>query len=234
MVDIILTDGPDLLTLSPGELGPSDRLLSLRDNDDITGSNSDEIMFLGRNSDIGRGGGGNDNINGNNDRDVVTGDDGDDTVRGGKDSDIVIGGLGNDEVWGDRDADILVGGAGADTFVLFADSSLPPGSTGDQLLDFNPAEGDQIALIGLTANDITFNSTPGVLSRDLVALFSTEISTETILGEFGLLQIFGEVANPSTNLLDGIQIIANGQVLATVFNNTTEADILGAITTINL
>ncbi|NES03231.1 MAG: hypothetical protein F6K22_10450 [Okeania sp. SIO2F4] len=234
MVDIILTDGPDTRTLSPGELGPGDSLFALRGNDDVTGSSSNETMFLGKDNDVVRGGGGNDEINGNNEQDLITGGDGNDTVRGGKDSDVVIGGLGNDSIYGDRGADQLVGGGGADTFVLFADSTLPPGSRGDQLLDYNLAEGDRIGLIGLTASDITLNATPGLRSTEvLLPLLPPGISTDTILGEFGLGPVLQNAANPSTNLLDGIQIIANGQVLATVYN-TTEADILSGITTVNL
>ena len=235
MADIILTDGNDIQTLSPGELGTGDSLFALRGNDDVTGSSNNETILLGKDNDVARGGGGNDEINGNNEEDVVSGGAGNDTVRGGKASDMVFGGEGNDSVYGDRGADILIGNGGADTFVLFADSTLPPGSTGDQLLDYNPAEGDQIGLIGLTANDITLNPTPGLRSRNVILpLFPPGVGTETILGEFGLTDVLQNSANPTTNLLDGIQIIANGQVLATVYNNVTEADILSGITTVNL
>ncbi|MGD1704696.1 hypothetical protein [Dapis sp. BLCC M229] len=82
-MDIILTDGNDVRTLSPGELGPSDSLFALRGNDDVTGSSSNETMFLGKGNDVARGTGGNDEINGNNEQDLITGSDRDDTVRAG-------------------------------------------------------------------------------------------------------------------------------------------------------
>ncbi|MDJ0515177.1 MAG: calcium-binding protein [Trichodesmium sp. MO_231.B1] len=244
MVDIILTDGPDVRNVSQGELGPGDSLFALRGNDNVTGSSSNEIMFGGKDNDVIRGGGGNDEINGNNEGDVVTGDAGDDTVRGGKGSDIVTGGLGNDFVYGDRGQDMIVGNGGADTFVLFADSTLPPGNPGaefplegDQLLDFNPGEGDQIGLIGLTANDLTFNSI-STRSREFLPLLPPGITTDVALGEFGLGAVFESIGSVSqTGPLDGIQIIANGQVIATVFSTErflTEADILSSITTVNL
>ena len=244
MADIILTDGDDVRSLSPGELEPGDSLFALRGGDDITGSSSSESMFLGKDNDVAKGEGGNDEINGNNEGDVVAGGDGNDTVRGGKDSDVVIGGLGNDSVYGDRGQDILVGNGGADTFVLFADSTLPPGNPGsefpaegDQLLDYNPSEGDRIGLIGLTANDITFNSI-STRSREFLPLLPPGINTDVILGEFGLGEVLEGAASVSqTGPLDGIQMIANGQVIATVFSTEktlTDADIISGITTIDL
>ncbi|NEP44945.1 MAG: hypothetical protein F6K35_39280, partial [Okeania sp. SIO2H7] len=167
-MDILLTDAGDTRTLLSGELGPTDSLFALRGNDVVTGSTGSETMFAGKDNDQLFGEGGNDDLNGNNGEDQVVGGAGDDIVRGGKESDIVQGGAGNDQVWGDRGADILIGNEGADTFVLFADSTLPAGGIGDQLLDFNPAEGDRIELIGLTAADIALNATPGLRSTDVI------------------------------------------------------------------
>ena len=49
---------------------------------------------------------------------------------------------------------MLTGNAGVDTFALIVDSTLPPGSDGYLIMDFNAAEGDRIVLVGLTAADI--------------------------------------------------------------------------------
>lgn len=231
-MDILLTDAGDTRTLLSGELGPSDSLFALRGNDVVTGSSGSETMFAGKDNDQLMGEGGNDDLNGNNGEDLVLGDAGNDTVRGGKDSDVVIGGGGNDEVYGDRGEDMIIGNAGADTFVLFADSTLPPDSIGDQLIDFNPAEGDRIGLIGLSAGDITLNPVSGLRSSQvLLPLVPDGIPVADVLGQLGI--DLDTIANPTTNLLDGIQIIASGQVLATVYN-TTEADVLSGITTVNL
>ncbi len=232
-MDILLTDAGDTRTLLSGELGPTDSLFALRGNDVVRGSSDSETIFGGKDNDQLFGEGGNDDLNGNNGEDLVVGGSGNDTVRGGKESDIVQGNAGNDEIWGDRGEDILIGNEGADTFVLFADSTLPAGSIGDQLLDFNPAEGDRIGLIGLTAADITLNPTPGLRSRNVILpLLPDGIPVEAALSQFG--DVLAEVANPTTNLLDGIQIIAGGQVLATVYNNMTEEEILSGIITVDL
>lgn len=47
---------------------------------------------------------------------------------------------------------------------------------GRSITNFNPGEGDRIALIGLTANDLTFNSISSS-SLEILQKFPSEIST---------------------------------------------------------
>ncbi len=72
--------------------------------------------------------------------DLVSGGDGNDTVYGGQGNDTVKGDAGDDVLSGDAGNDVLIGGAGADRFVMRAGGGV------DEIVDFNPAEGDRIVL----------------------------------------------------------------------------------------
>lgn len=71
---------------------------------------------------------------------VLVGGAGDDHLIAGNGDAMMVGGLGNDVLSGGRGTDLMTGGAGADLFVL------SPGH--DALADFNPAEGDRLAMPG--------------------------------------------------------------------------------------
>ena len=103
-------------------------------------------------------GSGDDIVTGNRGDDAMDGGDGNDSLRGGKGQDLLIGGNGDDFLCGDFGTDTLIGGSGADTFAIkpvTASAAANP-FLADQLLDFNPAEGDKIGLTeGLWVADMT-------------------------------------------------------------------------------
>ncbi|MES9903491.1 MAG: cadherin domain-containing protein, partial [Sedimenticola sp.] len=74
-------------------------------SDNITGSQSDDVI---------NGMAGNDNIRGNHGNDTLLGGEGDDTIDGNKGNDILDGGSGNDTLRGGKNDDILTGGEGDD------------------------------------------------------------------------------------------------------------------------
>ncbi len=229
---LLLTDAGDTKTVLSGEIEAGDSLFALRGNDVVTGSRDSETMFGGKDNDQLFGEGGNDELNGNNGEDLVAGGAGNDVVRGGKDNDVVIGGAGDDTVWGDRGEDVLTGNAGADTFALIVDSTLPPGSDGDLIMDFNAAEGDRIGLVGLTAADIVLTPRdPGLgVGLDLIPLFPHGIDP-IIIGTLAGINP-NAVVNPETGRIEAIQIsTTSGQIIASIAN-ATEADILSSIVTL--
>lgn len=91
-------------------------------------------------NDVLRGGSGNDYLNGGDGQDRLYGGVGDDVLLGGKGRDYLYGQAGNDSLVGgvspgvnDGAKDYLSGGGGADYF---------PISAYDEILDWNPGEGD--------------------------------------------------------------------------------------------
>ena len=86
------------------------------------------------------------------------------TITGNTANNIINGDAGNDNIFGGVGADTLTGGAGADRFLYpnFADSLL---AALDRITDFNPAEGDRIALKSLPIS--VFNS--GVFSNSTLS-----------------------------------------------------------------
>ncbi|MEG3907175.1 hypothetical protein QT979_07275 [Microcoleus sp. w2-18bC1] len=119
------------------------------DRDVITcGSGSDQI-FAGSGDDI---------VQANRGDDAIDGGDGNDTLRGGKGQDLLIGGNGDDFLCGDFGTDTLIGGSGADTFAFQPETASAAANPflADRVVDFNPAQGDQIGLIGgLSVTDLT-------------------------------------------------------------------------------
>ncbi len=65
-------------------------------------------------------------------------------LMGGPSDDVLSGGFADDFLHGDAGADTLAGGRGADTFLFLRTSD-----GADEILDFNPAEGDVLDLTGL-------------------------------------------------------------------------------------
>jgi hypothetical protein len=168
-----LTNGNDVRTFNPGELGGrpvrsldgNDNVTGSQDDDDINGNMGDDTIdgaggndrFIrgGKGNDSVSGGAGNDpHVNGNNNNDTVDGGAGDDTVFGGQNNDMVGGGAGNDLIHGDFGIDTLMGGAGADTFVL------QQGKGEDVILDFSVGE-DSFSLENLSAANINLNEVGG-------------------------------------------------------------------------
>ncbi|MBJ7899383.1 MAG: hypothetical protein GC158_05575 [Cyanobacteria bacterium RI_101] len=107
---------------------------------------------------------GNDLLLGSEQRDLLQGNFADDQLFGQGGVDRLYGGLGNDYLDGGPERDFLRGGKGADLFVLRL------GEGTDQLLDFNPLEGDRIALAGLGFNDLTFSVNQILVGSTALAL----------------------------------------------------------------
>jgi serralysin len=135
----------------------------------IGGCGSDTIRG-GQDFDIIYGECASDILNGNQGFDLLYGGTGNDFVRGGQGNDALVGNSGNDTLIGDAGIDRLWGSEGADFFVIRREagatsreigSDLTPNPSNieqvpaDFILDYNPAQGDVIALAGgLTRNDI--------------------------------------------------------------------------------
>jgi len=219
-MDIVLTDGADTRTFSPGELEPGFSIFGLRGADTITGSSSAEVIFGGKDNDVILSGGGNDEVNGQNEQDIIDGGENNDILRGGKLNDLISGGGGSDVLSGDAGADLLVGTTGPDTFVISEDPDEP--LAGEYILGFDGSE-DRIALGGgLTPADIIIQPT-NVDANDLFPRLpqGTPIqdlaSLATDAGDPDLLNFSPEIENFLVST-------TSGELLALV-PQTTEAAI---------
>jgi hypothetical protein len=83
-------------------------------NDDLPGSNSDDIIFGLRGNDAIFAGNGNDKVHGGHGNDLIDGGQGNDRLFGGQGNDALIGGEGNDDLFGGQGRDLLLGGTGRD------------------------------------------------------------------------------------------------------------------------
>ncbi len=99
---------------------------------------------------------GGDRLDGRGGDDVLFGRAGDDLMRGGEGADTLDGGAGDDTLVGalrggdEEETDLLTGGEGGDLFVLGTALGLHYDGAEDRasILDFDPFEGDRIALTG--------------------------------------------------------------------------------------
>ncbi len=121
-----------------------------------TGGTTTETTLPGSSLSIGIVGNADDYLIGTDEPDLLFGSEGNDTVEsgpgndtlwGGKGDDLLMGEDGDDVLIGDLGNDTLTGGAGADSYVLNA-TTVTEADFGDVITDFNPAEGDQILVMG--------------------------------------------------------------------------------------
>ncbi len=95
------------------------------------------------------------NLIGSDYADNLTGDANNNILRGGSGDDVLSGGAGNDTLEGGAGLDRMTGGTGADTYLFSSLSDLGLGDLADQITGFSSSEGDKIDLSALDANPLT-------------------------------------------------------------------------------
>ncbi len=137
----------------------SGAMMGLKGDDEISGTDEDDI------------------INGNQGNDTIFGLQGDDWLRGGKGNDSLIGGKGDDYLVGDLGSDTLTGGEGNDIFILRADTAEGVQDIADADLILDWQEGEGIAIVGEfdPAEDFSFE----LVGEDTVIKLAT---SDDILG----------------------------------------------------
>ena len=119
-------------------------------DDDLVGTDEDDLIRAKAGNDRVFGGLGNDEIRGEADNDIIDGEDDDDLILGGSGNDTLVGGRGDDDISGQNGDDIANGGAGDDKITGNAGVDDLRGSGGDDLL-IGGSGGD--SLRGGTGND---------------------------------------------------------------------------------
>lgn len=142
-----LPTGGITVDLAAGTTSEGDTLVNITKvvtthlNDNVSGSDKSETIWLGAGNDIAvghggndtfYGGAGNDEIHGGTKSDQLFGDDGDDMLYGRNGNDYLTGGAGNDQLYGGKGndqllggmgKDVLTGGGGADVFIYKKDTN---------------------------------------------------------------------------------------------------------------
>lgn len=95
------------------------------------------------------------NLTGSDFADTFTGSSGNNILRGRDGNDVLNGGDGNDVLEGGAGMDRLTGGAGADTYLFSSLADLGLNDLADQITGFSSSEGDTIDLSALDANPLT-------------------------------------------------------------------------------
>lgn len=119
-------------------------------HDELHGQNGNDRLYGGPGNDELYGGKGNDQLHGNEDDDALWGKKGNDELRGGRGNDRLYGGPGNDDLYGGKGSDELHGGSGDDTYTGGPgadDFVFDSSETGDKIIT-DFASGDVIALKG--------------------------------------------------------------------------------------
>jgi Ca2+-binding RTX toxin-like protein len=101
----------------------------------------------------------NDDLAGNNMKNIVFGGNGEDALYGLNDSDTLDGGMGHDYIEGGMGGDTLTGGLGSDTFFFYLSDFAVNTSSRDTITDFqtSPAsDNDVIKIQGVAMKDLSF------------------------------------------------------------------------------
>lgn len=195
---------------------------SVRNFDDVSGTNQNDTIVGDTQNNLLSGNGGNDSLDGGSGNDTINGGLGNDTLTGGlSGNDSLTGGEGNDLFVGNTGSDQIKGDAGFDTvnystlnqaITLQATGTVNKGSAGtDQLFQV-----ETIIANASVANNTINTST---------AAFPVSISANLLTGNLQVFNILGASANPlsftvtnfdnvtGTNQNDSITGDAQGNVL---------------------
>jgi len=117
-------------------------------NDKIVGAGGHDLLQGGQGNDLIAAGEGDDLLMGNKGDDDLFGGAGNDVIRGGKGFDVLMGNAGNDILIGGagKEGDFLMGSTGADQFILRSETLAQNAAEANRILDFNPLEGDIIKI----------------------------------------------------------------------------------------
>jgi len=102
--------------------------------ENVTGSESNDLLVGDGGANVLDGGAGQDDLNGGDSNDVLIGGLDADHLEGGAGNDTLYGGDDNDALFGGDGNDVLFGNAGSDTFKYI--SPMDAGTTGDIIQDF--------------------------------------------------------------------------------------------------
>lgn len=124
------------------ENGDSTDDLEIRNFENITGSNFDDVLFGDNNANVLNGNDGADVLRGYGGNDVIFGGDGEDLIYGYSGDDTINGGIGNDEIYGDlgqtgaaTGVDTINGGDGNDMIYGNDGDDILNGGNDNDLLD---------------------------------------------------------------------------------------------------
>lgn len=113
-----LTQESESIALSPGLVNSSPAgVRAFGGNDEIAGSSDADVVNGNQGADLLNGAFGGDYLRGGRDDDRIFGDEGDDLLNGNRGNDAVDGGIGNDYIRGGQGNDVLTGGDGNDVLV---------------------------------------------------------------------------------------------------------------------
>lgn len=152
---IVGTDNDDKLSGTSGDEiiwseGGNDSISTGAGNDIIYSGAGNDTINADTGDDIVYGDEGNDNITGGYGNDLLNGGEGDDTIKGNEGNDTIYGGVGNDTITGDEGEDVLYGEDGNDILNGGEDNDTLYGGDGDDSLSGDT--GDD-ALSGGAGND---------------------------------------------------------------------------------
>src|SRR5919202_4374527 len=139
-------DEDNLIEISSADATQSGGIRAWGGNDQILGSDNDDVAYGNAGNDKMFGAAGNDLLLGGEGDDSLYGGDGDDLLVGGKGDDYLAGGLGNNVLLGGEGIDVLIGNVGKDILLGHGDGDFLMGAAGPDefILTGNSLRGDTL------------------------------------------------------------------------------------------
>jgi uncharacterized repeat protein (TIGR01451 family) len=196
-----------LVTFAPSDV---QRIVvfGLQGNDQITISAALQrpaVIFGGAGNDILVGGGGNDQIEGEDGNDTIVGGSGHDVLCGDNGRDVLVGGLGNDTLFGEAGNDVLAGSAGEDLLLGGDGSDVLDGGVGNDRL-YGQSGND--TLVGGVGNNVLVGGSGNdrLIARAGRNILIGGTGMDTLYGNaFDDILIAGSTANDESD--DALQAI---------------------------
>jgi Ca2+-binding RTX toxin-like protein len=201
-------------------IDPQGVVLTAREgmNDDLFGTNAQDILIgrSGNNTIIGYGG--NDHIEGRGDDDILIGGDGDDEIFGGGGNDVIYGDAGNDTIDGGIGDDIIVGGSGDDIIDGGRGNDRIQSEDGDDFV--SGGEGDDIIVAG-AGNDVVLGDAGNdvIFAEDGDDVIKGGAGNDEVDAGAGADIIFGEDGNDNLRGGDGDDEIYGGAGVDLVYGD---------------
>ena len=185
-------------------------------NDTIDGGDGADIIEGGRSSDTADSG---------NDNDLLKGGAGNDTVHGNYGQDSIYGEAGNDTLYGDAQDDFLSGGSGNDTLLGGSQADTLYGDSGNDILD-GGSENDELhsgagndSLVGNSGIDVAdYSDQAGAISVDL-SQTSNQVLKTTDTGADNGKDTFKELSGVGANAIYDVEIIKGSSFADSMLGN---------------
>jgi len=197
--------------------------------DIVSGGDGDDIIDGGLLADTLYGGGQNDTVHGNEGADTIFGGTGDDSLFGDDADDIISGDSGNDYIQGDAGLDIIHGGTGNDQILGGVDDDALFGDAGNDILE---GEAGADTLYSGAGNDVLIGGSEIDVANyadqaDKITVNLSDVGNQVTKTADGGRDTFTETSGSGATAVYDVEVIQGSNFADTMVGNNVANTFLG-------